>query len=114
MMLSRIEPMLGDGFNYLRDWARGVKKDEDADTGTVLVAIIEGMTGIEPKMDWALEDCGLASIGVPVLVGLLNKAYSTKTKRVDIAVADLVTATTIADIAAVVDAAKALEHQAGV
>ena len=91
-----------------------VEENDEEDTGKVLCGIIEGMTGIEPMMDFTLEECGLASIGVPVLVTLLNKNFSTKKNKVNITAADLVTAKTIDDIGEVVDAAKALERDQGV
>jgi len=90
------------------------EEGEEEDTAKLLSEIIEGMTGIEPQMDFTLEDCGLASIGVPVVVGLLNKNFSTKARKLNISAADLVVAKTIADMVAVVDAAKALADDQGV
>lgn len=93
-----------------------LSKDEDdnQDTGELLSEVIEGMTGIEPLMDFTLEECGLASIGVTVLVGLLNKNFSTKKRKLNISVADLVSAKTIRDMVEVIDAAKALADDQGV
>ena len=88
--------------------------DGDEDTGKVLFEIIEGMTGIEPAMDYTLEECGLASIGVPTLVGLLNKNFSKKKRRLNISAYDLVSAKTIGDLVQVVDDAKALADDQGV
>jgi hypothetical protein len=36
------------------------------------------MTGIEPEMDSTLDEIGLASVGIPVIVGMINSACSTK------------------------------------
>ena len=90
------------------------EEDDDEDTGKVLCESIESMTGIEPLMDYTLEECGLASVGVPVLVNLLNKNFSTKSRRIKITAADLVEAKTIGDMVAVVDGAKALADHQGV
>ena len=47
-----------------------VKESDDEDTAKLLSEIIEGMTGIEPLLDYTMEECGLASVGVPILVNL--------------------------------------------
>ncbi len=88
--------------------------DDDNDTATLLADLIEGMTGIEPLMEYTLGECGLASIGVPVLVNLLNKNFSTKEMQINITASDLVGAKTIGDMVEVVDAIKALADEQGV
>ena len=95
------------------------KKDEnemadDDDIAPLLLDIIEGLTGIEPKLEYTLEDCGLASIAVPALVASLNKAFYKKKLDFTIAAADLVSADTIADIAGAIEEAKGLADQQGV
>lgn len=100
-------------------WVRVKKKDEnemadDDDIAPLLLDIIEGLTGIEPKLEYTLEDCGLASIALPALVASLNKAFSKKKLDFTIAAADLVSADTIADIAGAIEEAKGLADQQGV
>ena len=90
------------------------EENDDEDTGKVLSDIIEGMTGIEPMMDYTLEECGLASIGVPVLVNLLNKNFSNKKRRLKIEASDLVEAKTIGDMVEIIDSAKGLADDQGV
>ena len=90
------------------------EENDDEDTAKVLSDIIEGMTGIEPMMDYTLEECGLASIGVPVLVNLLNKNYSNKKRRLKIEASDLVNAKTIGDMVEIIDSAKVLADDQGV
>ena len=87
---------------------------DDEDTARLLTELIEGMTGIEPLIENTLEECGLASIGVPVLVNLLNKNFSNKERRLNITASDLVEAKTIGDMVKVVDAVKALADDQGV
>jgi hypothetical protein len=111
-----LEPLVGNGLSgVMAYFTKGeAESDEEVDTAKVLCDIIEGMTGIEPLPDWTLEECGLASIGVPVLVELLNKTFSKKDKAVVISAKDLVTAETIADMVEVVDNAKHLAAAHGV
>ena len=90
------------------------EESDDEDTAKLLAEIIEGMTGIEPLMDYTLEECGLASIGVPVLVNLLNKNFSTKKRRLNVTASDLVEAKTIGDMVEVVEAGKARADDQGV
>ena len=42
------------------------EEEEEVDVSEMLISIVEGMTGIEPELDYSLDECGLASIGVPV------------------------------------------------
>lgn len=90
------------------------EESDDEDTAKLLTELIESMTGIEPLLDYTLEECGLASIGVPVLVNLLNKNFSTKERKINVTAADLVEAKTIGDMVDVVDAVKALADDQGV
>ena len=81
------------------------------DVAATLCNLIEKMTGIEPEMDSTLDEVGLASVGIPVIVGMLNSTFSTKKNPLSISSADLVEAETIEDIAVVVEAARArMEH----
>jgi peptidoglycan/LPS O-acetylase OafA/YrhL len=111
--MGQVEPYLIDISNAIRDHAKA--KDAEMETVDVVLRVIESMTGIEAKADWLLEECGLASIGVPVLAGLLNKRFSRQQDiAVQISVVQLISANTIADIAAVVDKAKEVAKHNGV
>ena len=44
------------------------------------------------------DEVGLASVGIPVIVGMLNSAFSTKKNPLSIGSSDLVEAKTIEDI----------------
>jgi acyl-CoA synthetase (AMP-forming)/AMP-acid ligase II/peptidoglycan/LPS O-acetylase OafA/YrhL len=114
LMNAYIEPGIRDTLSMVKTWVTGAVEEEEEDTGEVLLHIIEGMTGIEPELDSSLEDCGLASIGAPVLVALLNKAFSTKARKVTVAASDFVQAETIAEMVEIVDAAKDLADADGV
>jgi hypothetical protein len=115
-VMVTVEPLVGNGLAKVKTYfTKGEPEgDEEVDTAQLLCDIIESMTGIEPQLDSTLEECGLASIGVPMLVGMLNKAFSEKGKAVVISARELVTAKTIADMAAVVDDAKKLADAPGV
>ncbi len=107
--MTSLEPIMGKVLDTLVSKLFKKTKDDDEeeeDTGEVLLGIIERMTGIEPMIDWTLEECGLASIGIPVLVALLNRSFSTKKREVSVTAADLVSAKTIADMVDAVHAAK--------
>ena len=98
----------------LRDGGNGEDEDDEEDIGEVLCKIIEKMTGIEPEHDSTLEECGLASVGIPVLVSLLNKAFSKKDKPLGITAAHLIGAKTIADMVEQVEAVRDLAEDQGV
>jgi hypothetical protein len=116
------EPVVTTVLNWVLNLFRSQTDDHPAGDGEeemsleVLKDIIEGMTGIEPESDYTLEECGLASIGMPALVALLNKNFSKGNRQVTVTIAasDLVAAETIADMAAVIDAAKELAVHQGI
>jgi len=90
------------------------EEEEEVDVGKTLCNLIEKMTGIEPEMDSTLDEVGLASVGIPVIVGMLNSAFSTKKNPLSIGSSDLVEAKTIEDIAVVVEGHRARMLQDGV
>jgi len=113
--MMNLEPVASSVLDWIVARISGSgEEEEDEDTSQVLKDIIEGMTGIEPESDYTLEECGLASIGVPALVTLLNKNFSKGKREVTVVAADLVAAETIADMVEVIDKAKDLADAQGV
>lgn len=85
--------------------------EEEMDVAGTLCSLVEKMTGIEPEMDSTLDEVGLASVGIPVIVGMINSAFSTKNNPLSVTSADLMKAKTIHDIAVIVEGAWAdMEH----
>ena len=80
----------------------------EMDTIDVVLEVVESMTGIEAEPSFSLEECGLASIGITQLVGLINKrlAQANGVLQVQISVVDMAKVESIASVAAVVAAAK--------
>jgi len=111
-----VEPALSEVFEWVARLGKnqGIEDEEEEETSKVLMQIIEGMTGIEPELDYTLEECGLASIGVPALVTLMNKNFSKGKRQVTIAAANLVSAETIGDMVEVIDTAKELAQHQGI
>jgi len=115
LMNENLEPAVGKIFDsIINRIGKGKNEEIEEDSTIVIMNIISGMTGIEPQSNWTMEECGLASIGLPSLVALLNKNFSKKGKNVTITAADLISAETIADMAIVVDEAKKLSDARGV
>jgi len=105
-VMNNIEPWLSEQWNKFRSWVSGGEKDEeDGPSVDIVIELIEHMTGIEAQPSWELEECGLASIGMPMLVGLLNKRFSRHGHHTHITVVDLMGADKIEEIAVVVDEA---------
>ena len=65
-------------------------------------------------MDITLDEVGLASVGIPVIVGMVNEAFSTKKEPLAVTQQDLVGAKTIGEIIAVVENARDRMHHDGV
>lgn len=116
MMDNYVTGMIKGSFSWVQDKIKGDSDEDDADIDipVVLCGLIEKMTGIEPEMDSTLDEVGLASVGIPVIVGMLNSTFSTKRNPLSISAADLVEAETIEDIAVVVETASARMQQDGV
>ena len=68
-----------------------------------LLEAVEDMTGFEPELDWSLAQCGLSSVGLPILAARLSTAFSTKTKPIQITTAALSDARTMRDLITVVE-----------
>ena len=98
-------------FRFL-DRRRGA--EEDVDVTQTLFKIIEGVTGIEPEIESTLDEVGLASVGLPVIVRMLNDAFTKKHIPCDITHQDLIQANTLADIVAIVENAKTRMRHDGI
>ena len=68
------------------------------DVAKRMCMVIEKMTGIEPEMDSTMDEIGLASVGIPVIVGMINAAFTTKENPISITSADVVACKTIGDV----------------
>ena len=89
--------------------------DEEINTRLTIFGIIENVTGIEPELYSTLDEVGLASVGIPVIVGMVNRAFNTKQQEpLAVTQQDLVGAKTIGEIIAVVDNARDRMHHDGV
>jgi len=113
-MDNTVMPFVSNLYTLAKDMFLGPPEEVDEVIGEVLCNIIEKMTGIEPEMDTTLEECGLASVGIPVIVGLLNKTFSKKGKALGITATHLIGAKTISDMVEKVEEAKALAEDQGV
>lgn len=97
--------------SMLNDLISGKGEEEEVNIEAALCNIIEKITGIEPDLDSTLEECGLASVGVPIIVNLLNDNFSKKKQPLGVTAQDVVNARTIADMVKVVEAARdRMEH----
>eukprot|EP00984_Skeletonema_dohrnii_P036395 scaffold37318_cov150-Skeletonema_dohrnii-CCMP3373.AAC.1 len=56
-LMTTLEPIVSDGLSKLKGIFITAEESDDEDTGKLLAEIIEGMTGIEPLMDYTLEEC---------------------------------------------------------
>ena len=108
-------PGVRDALSFIRNLILPTEEeDEEVDVEAAMCAIIEKMTGIEPDLDSTLEECGLASVGVPIIVGLLNDNFSKKKQPLGVTAQDVMNARTIADMVEVVVAAKERMQHDGV
>lgn len=113
-MDNQFMPFVSNLYTLAKDMILDPEDEKDEVIGEVLCNIIENMTGIEPELDSTLEECGLASVGIPVMVGLLNKTFSKKGKALGITATNLIGAKTISDMVKKVEEAKALAENQGV
>jgi len=97
LMNFAIQPLVEASISFLR---RSIFQSDfdNEEIGNVLIRIIEDMTGITPKLDWTLDQCGLSSLGLPQLATRLNRAMSTDTKHSCISQRDLYDVKTVGDL----------------
>lgn len=108
-------PVLYNAYDSIHYMIKGEGDDaEDVDIPAAVMAAIEKMTGIEPDLDSTLDEVGLASVGLPVIVGMLNSTFGTKKCPMSITAAELVETETIEDMIAVVEGAFARMKQDGI
>jgi len=107
MLMSKyVDPVLVVYFN--KAWrclkgacgGGGVNELDDKSTASILLAVIEELTGQPVELENTLEECGLASVGAPVLAQMLSEEMN-----VSIQVKLLVSSDTIAELAEHLDAA---------
>ena len=114
-LMNRLEPIVGGILSSVKHLiTRSDFEEEEEDIEQMLRDVIQGMTGIEIELDWTLEECGLASVGIPVLVGLLNKNFSRKLRAFTITVTDFVDVDTIHDLVDVIEGAKEVADYKGI
>ena len=111
-----VEQLVDNGMEMISELVSSKDDNDDTPTAEVLCKGIEDLTGIGPQLLWTLEECGLGSIGLPVLVQMLNKAFAKQkgTHRLQITASKLIEARTIQDMVQVVDEAKAALDADGV
>ena len=115
-LMVAVEQLVDKGMEMISELVSSKDDDDDTPTAEVLCKGIEDLTGIGPQLLWTLEECGLGSIGLPVLVQMLNKAFAKQkgTHRLQITASKLIEARTIQDMVQVVDEAKAALDADGV
>jgi len=107
-------PVVYKTYDNIKYMIKGEEEAEDVDIADAVCKAVEKMTGIEPDLDSTLDEVGLASVGLPVIVGMLNSTFGTKKTPMSITAAELVETETIEDMVAVVEGAFARMKQDGV
>lgn len=73
---THIMPFLGRALNVLRSiFVKSEDFDDETPTDVVVIEIVSKMAGVQPLLSWSIEECGMASIGAPVLVEKLHSKY---------------------------------------
>lgn len=98
---STAQPFMTELLDALKTIIFG-ESDEDVDVEEALLEAIEDMTGFAPELEWNLDQCGLSSVGLPLLAARLSKIFSTKTTPLSITSAALSQARTVHDLVDVV------------
>jgi len=107
----RISPLfvgIGTGGHDLVD------NDKISSSSKLMLSVVRIMTGVEATMSSTLEECGLGSIGMPIVVSTLNKILSKEHEDVAVDVSGMIQAKSIAEMVAVIDIAKARASDSGI
>ena len=107
-------PLLSAILRLLNDLISGEYEEEEVDIEDALISAVEDMTGISPKPDWTLDQCGLSSIGLPQLASRLEQSLSGKNNPVSISAAALTSAQSIGDLVDILNELKSLLKADGI
>lgn len=112
-----VEPTLSGIFTGILS-RYGTSKSNDNEvvecrSTTIVFTVIKLLTGIEPDMNNTVNECGLASVGMPVVVSLLNKHLKLEEENYSVDVIEMVQARTVRDMIDVMKAAKDRSEQTG-
>ena len=80
--------------------------ESDVSISETLCNIIDNMTGICPDMDSTLEEVGLASVGLPQIIGILNNSFSSDRSQLNLRSSSLIHAKSMQDMVNIVEEAK--------
>ena len=89
-------------------------QEEDLDSETMLLKVIENLSGVEAQVSNTVEECGITSIGMPVLEGMVNKYLAMNDEDAEIDISEMIQAKTIGDLVDVIDAARARATDNGI
>ena len=109
--VSRFFVGIGSGINDSRigDW-----NDEIRSSSDLMLAVVRILTGVEATMNNTSEECGLGSIGMPIVVSTLNKMLAKDHRDASVNVSEMIQARSIADMVAVIDTAKSRASDSGI
>jgi len=113
LMNATAQPIMNAAMAWLKRIIFG-ESDPKVSVEEALLDAVEDMTGFEPELDWTLDQCGLSSVGLPILAARLKKAFSTKTSPLNITTAALSQARTVQDLVIVIQEIQALSSAGGV
>ncbi len=114
LMNVTMQPMMNAILNFFKNLIIGDIDNDKVSIEESLLVAIEDMTGFAPELDWTLDQCGLSSVGLPILAARLKEAFSTKTSPLNITTAALSTARTVEDLVKVLEEIKSLSASEGV
>lgn len=98
LMNCTAEPFLSALIQAARTVICGEDDNKDVNIEKTLLDAIEDMTGLNPLLEWTLEQCGLSSLGLPQLATRVNSVFSSKNNPISITAAQLSNARTVGDI----------------
>ncbi len=114
LMNATMQPMMNTILICAKNLIFG---ETDCDGVTIeesLLAAIEEMTGFTPELDWTLDQCGLSSVGLPILAARLKEAFSSKTRSLNITTSALSKARTVQDLVQVLEEIDRLSASDGI
>ncbi len=114
LMNVTMQPMVNALLTNLKNLVVGENDFDDVTIEESLLVAIEEMSGFAPELDWTLDQCGLSSVGLPILAARLKEAFSTKTRSLNITTAALSTARTIQDLVKVLEEIDRLSASEGI
>lgn len=107
-MVEPLDPVIRRGYSFVVDALKRASPQAQSakDSMSGILQIVLRVTGMEAEPESSLVECGLTSLGIVQFTRALEREFSTPTRKIKLAVSDIMAVHNLHGIVAIVDRAK--------